>query len=441
MRYLCILWSIFISSIAYGGLFNPKTFELDNGLKVIVLENSRAPVVTQMVWYKVGSADDPMHANGVAHYLEHLMFKGPEGSASAEISKMVETCGGSLNAVTSSDYTYYYQTVASEYLEQIMRLEAERMSHLTIIDAQALPEKQVVLEERKTRYETNPIGRFMELMQANWYWHHPYGRPGIGWESDIQNLTPEKARAFYKRWYRPDNATLIIAGDVTLEKIKPLVEKYYGPISKPTEPLSLQERPIEPQISGVNQRLTLTSQDVVQPYLLRYYNAPTFKQNPKMAYALQVLAYLLSSGATSRFHKIFVEEKQIASFIQVHYDDNKDLATFSLAAQPTSKIDIHDLEKTIDAEIKTILKKGFTTAEVERAKKRFLVGLAYIRDNGFSGANELGSALSLGLSIHDVEEWPERIKAITVDDVNKALSEVFNSQRQLTGHLLARKGL
>jgi zinc protease len=421
-----------------AALFNPKTFSLENGLKVVVIENHRAPLVTQMIWYKVGSADDPHDAKGVAHYLEHLMFKGPEGSASQEFSKILNRMGGTFNASTGPDATNYYVTVAADKLDLVMKLEAERMSSLVILDEQAIPELDVILEERKTRYETDPFGKFHESLRASWFWNHPYRHPGIGWESDIKSLTPQKAREFYKNWYGPNNAILIIAGDVTFEEVQKRAKKYFGLL--PARPLLVRKREPEPSHRDIEETMILRSHDVLQPYYILALPKPIFKKDLKTSYAAQVLSYILTNGPTSLFYKTLIEEKRLASSVSFDYDGyclDPDYAL--LSAQPNPGKTIAAVEEAAEKEINKILKEGISSQEVKKAKDRMLAGLAYLRDSALGGAFELGAALVIDMPLEEIENWPERIKAVTAEDVNAAMRMTFGSKRKIKGYLLAEK--
>lgn len=432
---LLLAWVAFLPSVK-AGLFNPKTFTLDNGLKVVVIENHRAPVATQFVWYKIGSADDPDHARGVAHYLEHLMFKGPEGSLSKDITRVIESIGGQYNATTGPDYTNYYEVVASDKIEAMMKAEAERMKSLVIQDEEALTELGVIQEERKMRLDANPLGLFIEAIHAAWFWNHPYGRSGIGYESEIKALTPQKARDFHAKWYAPNNAVLIYAGDVDFEDIKKKVTQYFGSI--PKRPVPERARAQEPSHNGARQTLVMHSHNIVQPYFIRINPIPNFVRQKKDSYATEVLDYLLTMGPTSYLSAELVEKNRIATFIKFDtpFLYALDPSFGALIAQPASGVSIEKLETLLDAALLLKKTKGFSQEEVEKAKKRLLASLVYLRDNTLGGATEFGSALMVGLSLEEIEAWPERIKAVTSEDVNRVFKDIFFSAEQLTGYLL-----
>lgn len=433
---------VFIAGVAFvpaqAGVFNPETFTLKNGLQVVVISNHRLPVVSQMVWYKVGSADDPPGKSGVAHLLEHLMFKGTKVMAPGEYSKILARNGGRENAFTSNDTTAYYQVVAADRLELVMKLEADRMVNLVLTDADVLPERNVVVEERRARTDNNPAALLGEQMSAALYINHPYRLPVIGWKHEMESLTTEDVLAFYRRYYAPDNAILIVSGDITVEKLRPLAEKYYGPI--PSRNVAKRVRLKEPPHRAAR-RVQLRSSQVREPRWSRDYLAPGFSSVDKRhAYALQVLNDILSGGATSRLYRSLVVEQKIAVSAGASYDgDTYDLGTFSFYGQPAKGIGIDRFEVAIDAEIAKLLDAGVTLNEVKRARKRLLAGAIYARDSLRRGARAIGTALTSGQTIDDVETWPEHIKAVTRDQVNEAARAVFIISNSVTGLLLPEK--
>ena len=433
---------VFIAGVAFvpaqAGVFNPETFTLKNGLQVVVISNHRLPVVSQMVWYKVGSADDPPGKSGVAHLLEHLMFKGTKVMAPGEYSKILARNGGRENAFTSNDTTAYYQVVAADRLELVMKLEADRMVNLVLTDADVLSERKVVVEERRARTDNNPAALLNEQMNAALYLNHPYRKPVIGWKHELESLTTEDVLAFYRRYYAPDNAILIVSGDITAEKLKPLAEKYYGSI--PARKVGKRVRLKEPPQRAAR-RVQLRSPQVREPRWGRDYLAPGFSSGEKRhAYALEVLNDILAGGATSRLYRSLVVEQKIAVSAGASYDgDAYDLGTFSFYGQPANGIGMDRFEAAIDAEIAKLLNSGVTVNEVKRAKKRLLAGAIYARDSLRRGARAIGTALTTGQTVEDVETWPEHIKAVTVDRVNEAARAVFKLSNSVTGLLLPEK--
>jgi zinc protease len=423
---------------AAAAVFNPESFTLANGLQVVVLTNDRLPVVSQMVWYKVGAADDPSGKSGLAHFLEHLMFRGTTDIAPGEFSRIVSRNGGVENAFTNSDATAYYQTVAADRLELVMKLEADRMANLALDEDQVVPERQVIIEERRTRTENNPGALLRERMNAALFLNHPYGRPVIGWRHEMAGLTRDDAIAFYKHHYAPDNAILIVSGDVTVAKVRELAEKYYGPIKSAHIPPRVRLKE-PPQIAA--RRVTLESDRVREPRLMRTYLAPSYTTGAtKDAYALQVLEIIMSGGATSRLYSKLVVEDETAVSAYAAYDvSNYDYGSFTVGGQPRGDVSVSALETAIDAQIARLLKDGVTQAEVDHAKQQLIASATYARDSLRQGAQVIGTALTTGQTIADAEAWPERIQAVTVEQVNAAARDLFDITQSVTGILLPAK--
>lgn len=446
IRRVRILWALLAIAAAVcaapradAGVFNPKTFTLANGMQVVAIENHRIPAVTHMVWYKAGAAAEPWGQSGLAHYLEHLMFKGTRDQPPGEFSRLVATNGGRENAFTTQDYTAYYQTVARDRLELVMRLEADRMANLVIDPDLAKPELQVVLEERRSRVDNDPGAQLDEQMRAVQFLHHPYGIPVIGWEPEIRNLTAADAFRFYRTHYAPNNAILVVAGDITVEELKPLAEKYYGSI--PARAIAPRPDVLEPKPIAAR-RVSLESIQVRRPSLSRSYLAPSHGETLRPeVYALEVLNEILGGGATSRLYRSLVMEQKLAVGIGTHYSANgRDLTRFSISASPQENVDLARLETALDAEIAKLLENGVTVDEVERAKGRLQAQAIYARDSLETGARAIGAALALGRTIDDVETWPERIGAVTAERVVEAARLVLRPERSVTGSLLSSKG-
>jgi zinc protease len=418
-------------------VFNPETFTLPNGLQVVVLSNHRSPIVTHMVWYKVGAADEPIGQSGVAHFLEHLMFRGTRDVPPGEFSKAIARNGGRDNAFTGYDYTGYFQNVSRDRLELAMRLEADRMANLELTDTVVDPERDVILEERRQVVENRPGALLREQMSAAMYLNHPYGRPIIGWEHEMRRLSRADAVNWYRTYYTPNNAVLIVAGDVTADDVRPLAERYYGPI--PARAVPARVRPQEPPPRAAR-RVAYRDPRVPQPSVTRTYLAPSYTAGEtEHAYALQVLAELLGGAATSRLNRSLVIERKLATSSGAWYDpDTLDLATFGMSASARAGVEISDVEAALDEEIERILKDGAREDEVERAKSRMRAAAVYARDSLSTGARVIGAALTTGQTIADVEEWPQRIGAVTAAQVNAAARAVLRAERSVTGHLLPR---
>lgn len=422
--------------VARAALFHPETFTLANGLEVVVVPNRNSPAVTQMIWYKCGRADERPGKSGIAHFLEHLMFKGTASTPPGEFDRVVAENGGRQNAFTSQDYTAFYQTVAKDRLELVMRLEADRMTNLTLSEDQVGPERQVILEERRMRIDNDPAALLDEDMRAALFLNEGYRIPTIGWYHEMEGLTRDDALAWYRSWYAPDNAILVIAGDLTAAEVRPLAEKYYGAI--PSRALPPRVRPSEPPHRAAV-RLEMVSDQVHAPSWRRYYLAPSYRTNAKAAYALQVLEEILSGGATSRLYRSLVVEQKLAAEAGAGYQaEGLDQTEFMFFLRPRPGVAIEKTEAAMLAEIAKLLKGGVEAAEVERAKKRMVASAVYALDGLQAGARAFGAALATGRSVDDVEAWPERIGAVTVEDVNEAARALLKSVNSVTGVLLPK---
>jgi zinc protease len=411
------------SGSARAQIFNPTQFTLANGLQVVLIEDHRAPIVHHMVWYRVGAADEPPGLSGVAHYLEHLMFKGTPSVPPGEFSKIVAREGGRDNAFTSSDYTGYYQTIARDRLELVMRMEAERMAYLNPRQEDAVPELQVVLQERLSRTDNSPGGLFSEQFEAAQYLAHPYGRPIIGWPQEVARLTLEDAMQFYRAHYAPNNAFLIVAGDVSPDELRQLAEKHYGPIPRRSVPL--RSRPQEPpQLAA--RRLTMMDARVSQPSLRRSYLAPSRNSSLKEhAVPLAVLTEILNGPAVSA---------------NAWYDSlSLDQRSFGFGIAPKSGRKLEEVEAGLDRIIADLLKDGVTEDELRVAKSVLQAETIFARDSLFGAAQLFGVALTSGLTVEDVEAWPRLLEAVTREQILAAARHVFDPPRSVTGYLLPKE--
>ncbi|MGE0650538.1 MAG: M16 family metallopeptidase [Alphaproteobacteria bacterium] len=424
---------------ASAAVFSPRTFTLANGLQVVVVENHRLPVVRHMVFYRVGAADDPLGKSGLAHYLEHLMFKGTKTIAPSEFSKIVARNGGRENAFTSADTTAYYQTVAKDRLELMMKIESDRMANLVITAKEAVPELQVVIEERRSRVDNRPAAQLDEQVAAALYMNHPYKVPIIGWQHELEKLTVDDAIAFYKHHYAPNNAILILAGDVTVEEIRPLAEKYYGKISaNPAieRRVRLQEPP-----QRAARRVTMRSDRVREPRFSRDYLAPSHTTGETQhGYALEVLSTIVGGGTTSRLYRGLVIEKALALGADAYYDgDVFGPTSFGFSVRPRAGVGLDKVEAALDDEIRKLVSGGVSAEELASAKKRLLASAVFARDSLRQGAISMGVALTTGRTIADVEEWPDRIEAVTREQVLAAARHVLKPERSVTALLLPEK--
>ena len=413
------------------------TFTLDNGMDVVVIEDHRAPVVTNMVWYKAGSADEPPGSSGVAHFLEHLLFKGTETLAPGEFSKTVAANGGTDNAFTSYDYTGYYQRIAADRLELVMRMEADRMVNLQLDEADILTERDVIIEERNTRTENDPGALFGEQRNAALYLNHPYGTPIIGWRHEMETLNLQQALAYYEKFYAPNNAILIVAGDVLPEDVRALAEKYFGPIPANPE-LGDRVRPQEPPQTA-ERRLQFKDPRVAQPYVIRSYLAP--ERDPgaqEKAAALSLLSEVLGGGQTSVLSKKLQFDTQTAVYAGAFYRGlSYDDTSFGLIIVPSEGVTLQEAEDALDQAVAEFLEEGIDDEQLERIKFQLKAQQIYALDNIEGIARRYGSSLTAGLTVEDVQAWPDILQATTEEDILAAAREVFNRDASVTGWLMS----
>ncbi len=435
-RLFLILGLLLTPLVSHAAVFNPQSFTLANGLQVVVIENHRSPIVSHMVWYKVGDADAPSGLSGMPHLLEHLMFKGTKSVGPGLFSKIVARNGGRDNAFTGSDFTAYYQNIAANRLELVMKMEADRMANLVLDPKLIETERKVVLEERRSRTDNDPAARLREKMGAAQYERHPYRNPVIGWEADIRAIKPADLQAFYRTWYAPNNAILIVAGDVTLAEVRRLSETYYGPL--PARDVQERKRPDEPPLKGPK-RVELRDMAVRQPLFLKEYRAPSRRLDAlKQSHALEVLEMILSGGATSRLYESLVVKSKLAASAGASYNaESFDWSEFGFYASPNPGVSMERLEAALEAEIARLLAEGVSEQEVARAKTRLIDGAVYARDSLSTGSYALGRALGTGQSIDDIESWPERIGAVTAAEVNAAIKSVLVEKSAVLGLLLS----
>ncbi|HEV3044260.1 MAG TPA: pitrilysin family protein [Roseiarcus sp.] len=411
-------------------------FRLDNGLDVVVIPDHRAPVATHMVWYRNGSADDPPGKSGIAHFLEHLMFKGTAAHPQGEFSKIVAELGGQENAFTGNDYTAYFQRVAKQHLAVMMEFEADRMTGLALADDVVAPERDVVLEERRMHCDADPGAQLGEAMQAALFTHHPYGTPIIGWAHEIEGLTRADALAYYQRFYTPQNAVLIVAGDVEADEVRRLAEATYGKI-KPLGDAPQRLRPKEPPLLA-RRTVTVNDEKVEQPVWQRCYLTPSYRTGaPGEAEALEVLAHILGGGQTSLLYRVLTVEEKIAATVGAQYMGSAlDDTRFFLYALPGPGVTLDQLEAAIDRVLRQFLVEGVDEATLERAKTRLVADAIYAQDSQAMLARWYGASLATGLSIDDVRKWPARIEAVDAAAVLAAATKHLDRRRAVTGLLL-----
>ncbi|WP_342773346.1 pitrilysin family protein [Paracoccus luteus] len=411
-------------------------FTLPNGMQAVVIEDHRAPVVVQMVWYRIGSADEVPGKTGLAHYLEHLMFKGTDRLAAGELSKTVTANGGMDNAFTSYDFTAYFQRIASDRLDLVMGMEADRMENLRIGEDDWQAERQVVLEERAQRTDSDPRALFGEERSAVQFYNHPYGRPVIGWRQEMEGLTRDDALAWYDAHYAPNAAVLVVAGDVTADQVRALAEKHYGPIA-PKPGADRKARPQEP-LQRAERRIEMADPRVAQPILSRSVIAP--ERNPgdqRTAAALTVLAELLAgSPQTSALGQALVLPGK-ALYVGAGYDGLAvDPTEFSVSMVPAPGVAQADAEAALDAAINAFLRDGPDPDQLDRVRTQLRAARIYERDSAHGRAYDYGQGLAIGLSVRDVNDWPDLLAAVTADDVRAAAALVLGDRPGVTSWLL-----
>lgn len=414
-----------------------EEYKLDNGMQVIVIPNTRAPVVSHMVYYRVGAADEPPGVSGIAHFLEHLMFKSTEKIKSGEFSKIVSRLGGQDNAFTGHDATAYFQRIAKEHLKTVMEMEADRMANLRLSEAEVVTERNVILEERRSRIENSPSAILSEQMDATLYYSHPYGIPIIGWEHEMEELSREDALKFYEHFYAPNNAILVVAGDVTGEQVLKLAKETYGKIPANPKISAKRIRPQDPSHRSAR-RVAITDPRAGKASWHRDYVAPSvMTAEPGEAEALTLLTKIVADGPTSRLYQKLVVEDKVASSADGGYwatavDDSK-IALYAVAADGVSLMTI---ESGVDAVIEDVIKNGVTQKELDRAKAGEVAQYVYDSDSQSTLARRYGYELAIGRTLKDIEAWPKNIEAVTIEDVHKAAKKYLDIRRSVTGTLI-----
>ncbi len=411
-------------------------FKLANGMEVVVIPDHRAPVVTHMVWYRVGSADEPQGKSGIAHFLEHLLFKGTVKYPAGEFSRLIRVNGGEENAFTTRDYTGYFQRIARDRLDLVMELEADRMQNLVLTDENVLPELQVVQEERRERTDNDPSSLLAEQLDAAMYAAHPYGKPVIGWMSEVMQLTRRDAADYYKAHYTPANAVLVVAGDVTAEAVKALAEKYYGGLKNSFEP-ALRKRTMEPRPIAAR-RVIMKDARAASPTVQRNYLAPSYSTaKGNEAEALDVLAEILGGGTQSRLYQKLVVEQKLAAYAGAWYSgDALDYGSFGVYGAPNPGADLGKVEQAIDAVVADVLNNGVTQEELDRARAKLLADTVYTLDNQATLARMFGIALTTGSTVADVLGWESEVEKLTAADIQKAAAGVLKIEASVTGTLI-----
>ena len=434
---VALLAFVFSTGIAHASDNEAVTyFTLENGMDVVVVEDHRAPAVQHMVWYRAGSADEPKGSSGVAHFLEHLLFKATDKMEAGEFSATVAANGGRDNAFTSYDYTAYFQRVAADRLELMMQMESDRMKNIRLTPENIRTERDVIIEERNQRTENNPGALLGEQTSAAQYLNHRYGTPIIGWMHEMEELDLDDALSFYGTYYSPNNAVLVVSGDVEPGEVRALAETYYGVIpANPELPARLRTQ--EPPQTA-ERRLTFRDPRVAQPYLSRSYLAP--ERDPgeqKKAAALTIFAEVLGGGTTSFFTEKLQFDTQVATYTGAYYSGAAlDDTTFDLVVVPAAGVSLQQAEDAMDQALADFMETGVDAEQLERIKLQIRADQIYARDNADRVAQRYGQALSIGLSVADVQSWPDVLEAVTADDIMTAAREVLDRRTSVTGWLM-----
>ncbi len=419
-------------------IYNAKTITLPNAMQIVVVENQRTPAVTHMIWYKIGGADEVAGESGLAHYLEHLMFKGSELVPDGDFSKKVKSWGGNDNAFTSWDFTAYFQTVPKDKLEKVMLMEADRMRNLSFTDAEALTERDVVIQERRQRTDSNPAAQLSEAMRAALFVNHPYARPIIGWDQELQKLTPEAARAFYNRYYGPKNAVLIVSGDVEARQVFEMAGNIYGTI----ENKDILTRPEWPDVPALYGQTTVTHShpSIMQPVWRKLYRTIGMSDDYKATLALALADEIIGDN-TGRLYQALVTEQKIASATSFTYNGIAiDDGTVSIGVTPMEGVSLQELDDAVNEVLKDIAQNGLTEEEVINAINRLQDQSVYERDSLTGPAMMIGYQLAAGIPLEKIESWPRDLESISAADIQQVVKDYLlpssDEYHAIVGHLL-----
>lgn len=444
LRAICLsLLGVFWGMAAVAQSINDAvtTYTLDNGMEVVVIEDHRAPVVQHMVWYRAGSADEPPGASGVAHFLEHLLFKATDTMEAGELSATVAKNGGTDNAFTSYDYTAYFQRVAADRLELMMKMEADRMRNIRLTEEDIVTERRVIIEERNMRVENNPRALFNEQMNASLYLNHRYGVPVIGWMHEMETLDREDALTFYKTYYAPNNAILIVSGDVEPEAVREMAERHYGVIEANPD-LPERFRSAEPPHRAAR-RLEFADPRIAQPYVSRAYIAPERDAGAQeKAAALTLLAEVLGGGTTSFLAEKLQFDEQKAVYTGAFYGSVAlDDTSFDIVVVPAPDVTLEQAEAALDAALAKFLETGVDSDQLDRIRAQLRASQIYLRDNVDAVANQYGRALTSGLTVADVQAWPDLLQSVTEEDILEAARAVLRTEGSVTGYLMQSEAI
>ena len=432
--YLMVLMTSTASPIT-AAVFHPHSFTLSNGLRVVVIEQNLGDAVCHMIWYKVGGGDDPQGQSGLAHFMEHLMFKSTDTLKTGEFSRFVTKHGGRDNAFTSYDYTAYFQIVARSELGDVMGMEADRMKNLRLRDEDILTERNVILEERKSRTDTNPSALLHEAAASILYNHHPYGTPLIGWQHEIARLNGDNVEDFYQRFYHPDNSIVILSGAITNEEARRLAEFYYGDIERGD--VNPRQRVTDPPII-TERTVRLTDARVQQPLLRYYWRLPKHRHDESRASdeALSILTHYLGGGASSRLYEQWVVDDGVAVSVAMSFDSwGRDYDDVVLSVIPAADVTLEELNAHIRSQWQAILSETIPSDDLKRVRQNLLAEAVYAQDSLMMPAYLFGIALTTGGTLADVEEFPERLNDVTMAQLNDAAAFLHDTHPHVTAQL------
>lgn len=421
-------WSI-VASLCFSSLAmsaEVQEFKLDNGLKIVVQEDHRAPVVVSQVWYRAGALDEVNGKTGVAHVLEHMMFKGTKAVPAGKFSRLIAAAGGKENAFTAQDQTTYYQQLEKSNLPLSIKLEADRMANLNLTDEEFAKEIKVVMEERRWRTEDKPQSKVNEQFNSTIYHVHPYGRPVVGWMNDLENMTAADAREWYNTWYAPNNATLVVVGDVNAQDVLKLAKQYFGPL-KP-HALPARKPQVEPEQKG--ERRVVVKAQAKLPYVLMGFHVPSLQDADKDVdpYALEILAGVLNGNASARLNQNLVRQSQIAIDVDAGYDmvQRGRQSIFVLDGTPSEGKSVAELEAALLNEVEKIKTGGVTEEELQRVKAQVIAADVYQRDSMFYQAMQIGNLETAGFSWRILKDYPAKLQAVTAEQVQLVAQKYFN---------------
>lgn len=406
---------------SYGKVFDPKVAKLDNGLEIVLIENHLAPVVSVALTYKVGTADDPADMVGLSHFLEHLMFKGTKKVPIGQFTQRIISKGGMINAHTTPDYTCYTCDIARPYLDMILDMEADRMQNLIFDEKETKAEQKVVMEERKMRLGNNPLGAAYETVLRALHKYHPYGIPPIGYPQHILAYTNDAIKKHYFKWYAPNNAILVVSGDITMEELLPMVKKYFGSI--PSRSIPPRDRAQDPENDGIEQEIKVKNNRISYVSIDWYFRTPRYTdKNLQDYYAASILAEILGGNATSRLYRDLVEGRHLALDARAEQGEALDPQYITISATLNPTHPLKELKAAVEEHIQKIVKNGITEEELKSAKRDLLADIAYSRD-GNAGAIDAFRYLAYGFNVNEIEAYPDRINAVTIDQVNRVAKE------------------